>query len=164
MIRCEVIKKRRSVRFYDANRKVGKQIILSCVEAATKAPSPLNRQPWIFRIIENHEEIQNIAAKFRYNRWICSAPVVIIVGVENSEGLNKAKNYLAIGAAIENLLLEAEQNNISTCWIGECLGKGMEEMLLWPKEYEIVSMIAVGYQREYELARPIKKSVNDVLV
>lgn len=163
MIQCEVIKNRRSVRLFDKSKKLEIQQIYDCLEAATKAPSPYNKQPWFFRIIDSQEEIQELALLLKQNQWVRTAATVVIVGTESVLGIEKNKNYLAIGAAVQNLLLEAQQRGISTCWIGECLGKEMEKQLEWPEKCEIVSMVAMGYERQYEIKEVPRKEVMDIL-
>lgn len=163
MIQCEVIKNRRSVRLFDKSIKLEVQQIYDCLEAATKAPSPYNKQPWFFRIIDTPDEIQELVPLLKQNQWVRTATTVVIVGTESVFGIEKEKNYLAIGAAIQNLLLEAQQRGISTCWIGECLGQEMEKQLHWPEKCEIVSMVAMGYGRQYEIKEIPRKNVRDVL-
>lgn len=164
MIQCEAIEKRESIRFFNRNKKIEKKDIYQCVEAAAKAPSPHNKQPWRFRIVISQDMIKKLMSMLPNNQWIRTASAVVIVGIENNEGIDKLKYYLAAGAAIENLMLEAQQRGISTCWIGECLGKEMEERLLWPQDCEIVSMVAMGYKRESEIKKTIKKNLYDILV
>ena len=164
MIQCELIEKRKSIRFFDKNKVLEESEVCSCVEAAIKAPSSHNSQPWRFRIITSKEQIQYISTLLPNNSWIRLAPVVVIVGMVKSTGIERQKNYLALGAAIENMLLEAQQRGIATCWIGECLEKGFEEMLQWPFEYEIVSMVAMGYKRDYKVGEVVRRSVEEVLI
>lgn len=164
MVKCEVIEKRESIRLYDTSKKIELCEISGCIEAAAKAPSPYNKQPWEFRIINSQETIEELAALLPHNRWIKTAPTVVVVGTEKVEGIDKLKYYLAVGAAIENMMLEAQQRGISTCWVAECMGKGFEEKLLWPKEGEIVSIVAMGFSRRYQTKREIKKSVSEILV
>ena len=164
MLQCEAIEKRKSIRFFDKNKLLEEREIRECIEAATKAPSPHNRQPWRFRIIDSREMIQSISIMLSHNGWVRTAPVIVIVGVPKIEGVEKQKDYLALGAAIENLLLEAQQRGIATCWIGECLEKGLESRLMWPDDYETVSMIAMGYKREYKSEKVDRKSVDEVLI
>ena len=74
MIQCEAINKRKSIRFFDKNRLIEEDEIYDCLEAATKAPSPHNRQPWGFRIVVSRELILKIKIEIRKgerNEYIC---------------------------------------------------------------------------------------------
>ena len=164
MILCNAIKQRTSTRLYDKKKNVDYNTIYNCIEAAINAPSPHNEQPWIFRIITSAETIKLLANHLNNNRWLRTASAIVVIGTEKKNSIEKSKVYLAIGAAIENMLLEAEERGVGTCWIGECLGKSMEEMLNWPAQYEIVSMVAMGYKRINGTKKIHKKSVEEVLV
>lgn len=164
MIKCEVIKSRKSNRFFDTTKPIEYKEIYDCLEAASKAPSPYNNQPWRFRVVVSKEKINELAAMLPHNKWVRTASAVIIVGCIKENSIERLKNYLAMGAAIENFMLEAQQHGIATCWMGECLGKGMEDQFEWPENYEIVSMIAMGYSRGYEIRQAEKKCINELLV
>ncbi|MBI5875485.1 MAG: nitroreductase family protein [Deltaproteobacteria bacterium] len=50
----EAIKKRRSVRAYDA-RPIPRDMLNTVIEAGNEAPSAMNSQPWRFVVVEDSE-------------------------------------------------------------------------------------------------------------
>ncbi len=112
-----IIRNRKSTRIYTKNVYVSDEEILSCIEAASRAPSSKNTQPWRFKIIRDADYIDQLSKVSKVNPWIKRVNSIVIVFRYGQEKDN-VKDYLAIGAAIENFLLEAESNGIATCWIG----------------------------------------------
>ncbi len=63
------IKTRRSVRFFDAQKKVPKEVIKNIIKTASTAPSGANKQPWHFCAVSNQkvkEKIRKAAEKEEY--------------------------------------------------------------------------------------------------
>lgn len=60
MTTLECIKKRKSIRKFQ-NQPVPKQAILTCLEAATEAPSPKHQQNWYFAVVQDKAMIGEIA-------------------------------------------------------------------------------------------------------
>ena len=146
-IKCKILTKRKSVRFFNKVKKLDYYDILGCVEAAMLAPSAHNVQPWRFKIIDSDEIISQISSVLKNNQWIITAPALVLVGMKKSEKIDDIKNYMAVGAAIQNLLLEAQYRGISTCWVGECLNISMDSFLEWPVDLKLVAIVAMGFER-----------------
>ena len=89
------------------------------LEAAMAAPSAKNSQPWEFYIIKTKEvqdQIKAISPAYNYNSRML---VVVAFNLENT--LSKSLNDFAIqdcSAAIENMLLTAEELELGTVWCG----------------------------------------------
>ncbi|MEK6960285.1 MAG: nitroreductase family protein [Nanoarchaeota archaeon] len=54
------IKERRTVRFYDQNKEIPKDLLLKVIEAGHFAPSAKNLQPWHFVVITNPAMIDKV--------------------------------------------------------------------------------------------------------
>jgi nitroreductase len=81
-----------------------------------------------------------VKGSFRY----FGAPVAIFVTMDQSLG----ENYLvAVGAAVENLMLAACEKGLGTCWIGMSLmySKEIRKDLGIPDTERIVTSLALGY-------------------
>ena len=90
---------------------------------------------------------------------IKTVPYLILVYNKDNEYFN----HLSIGAAIENILLEATNRGLGTLWIGYI--KKIEDYVkeLVDIDYELVSAIAIGVKNEDPVARPRLK-LEDVLI
>lgn len=158
------IENRRSIRNYK-NDNIDKKIILDILKAGINAPSAKNNQPWRFLILDNDtknkisDKMIEIYGPNKTAQVIKTVPYLILVYNIDNEYFN----HLSIGAAIENILLEAENRNYGTLWIGYI--KKIEDYVksLVNIEYELVSAIAIGIKNEEPLARP-RLTLNEVLL
>jgi nitroreductase len=72
------------------------------------------------------------------------APVAIFVTMDQSLGEN---TLVAVGAAIENLMLAAVEKGLGTCWIGMALmySREIRQYLDIPESERIITSLALGY-------------------
>lgn len=158
------IENRRSIRNYKMDN-IDKKVILDILNAGIKAPSAKNNQPWRFLILDNDiknkisDKMVEIYGPNKTAEVIKTVPYLILVYNINNEYFN----HLSIGAAIENILLEAENMGLGTLWIGYI--KKIEDYVkeLVNIDYELVSAIAIGVKNENPLARP-RLNLNEVLL
>jgi len=142
------IRSRRSIRKYTS--QIPKDAdIQKILNAAIWAPSGLNNQPWKFKILKNNEK-DKLSEFTHYGNIIKAAPVVIGVFLDKEASYNREKDILAIGASIENMLLQAEALGLATCWLGEILNKreDVEGFLKVKLSYEFMAAISLGYPDE----------------
>lgn len=78
----EVIKSRRSVRYYDPSVKISREEMTQMLEEATLAPSSVNMQPWRFVVIESEEAKAKLLplAKFNGHQVETSSAVLAVFG------------------------------------------------------------------------------------
>ena len=158
------IENRRSIRNYK-NDNIDKKIILDILNAGIKAPSAKNNQPWRFLIVNNDiknkisDKMIEIYGPNKTAEVIKTVPYLILVYNKDNEYFN----HLSIGAAIENILLEAENIGLGTLWIGYI--KKIEDYVkeLVNIDYELVSAIAIGVKNENPLERP-RLTLDEVLL
>jgi nitroreductase len=74
---AELVLKRVSIRKWES-RKVERERIINVVEAARRAPSWGNSQPWRFIVIEEKEGVRKLATASGDQPVVATAPVVII--------------------------------------------------------------------------------------
>lgn len=153
-----IIKQRRSIREYKSN-PVDKIIIEKILEAGRWAPSGLNNQPWRFLIIEGKEKLSSLAKFTKYGKVIEVASCAIGIFMDTSDSYDREKDILAIGACIQNMLLEAHTLGVGTCWLGEILKKRDEvcEFLGVSSNLELFAVIVVGHAGEFPKTTSRKK-------
>ncbi|NGZ77298.1 nitroreductase family protein [Saccharibacillus alkalitolerans] len=78
----EVIKSRRSVRYYDPSVKISREEMTQMLEESVLAPSSVNMQPWRFVVIESEEAKAKLLplAKFNGHQVETSSAVVAVFG------------------------------------------------------------------------------------
>ncbi len=157
MALMEIIEKRKSVRKY-LDKKVEREKILRCIEAARLAPSAENVQPWRFIVLDEPELKTRFCREvtggiYRPSRFIENAPVVVVVLakldlIANVLGrsIQGTSYYLIdVGISGEHLVLQAQEFGIGTCWVGWFNAKKAKKVLNIPLRYKVVSLISMGY-------------------
>jgi nitroreductase len=141
----ELCKCRRSIRRYE-EKEVPEEAILKILEAGRWAPSGLNNQPWKFMVVREREKIDELAKFTKYKHIVERAKALIIVFLDLDEMYDRTKDVQAIGASIQNMLLEAHNLGLGSCWIGEVLNRRekVEEFLGVPKNLELMAFITLG--------------------
>lgn len=158
------IKNRRSIRSYK-NEDISIDIIKDILKSGLMAPSAKNNQPWRFLIVSQDVKTK-ISSKMielvgpnKTAEVIANVPYLILVYNSSDEYFN----HLSIGAAIENILLECENRNLGSLWIGYI--KKIEDYVkeLVGVEMELVSAIAIGVKDENPLPRS-RLNLEDILI
>jgi nitroreductase len=143
----ELIKKRRSVRKFQ-DKEVPMQTIKNSLEAARWAPSGLNNQPWKFMILDKDKK-DSLVKYTKFGQVIKQANKLILVFLDKKKLYNYKKDLMAIGAAIQNILLYLQAQNLRTCWLGEIINQGKEvekELQILP-HLEFVAAISLGWPK-----------------
>ena len=121
----DIIKNRRSVRSF-ADYMIPDRELWEMLSAGIMAPSGKDRRPWRFVIIRNREVIKSISKNVVYSRFIRHAPQVILVYSMVDPTYPVEKDFIGIGACLENILLAATEKGYGSCVIGELFDKQRE--------------------------------------
>ncbi|HPG37866.1 MAG TPA: nitroreductase family protein [bacterium] len=137
-----VLNKRGSVRQF-TDKPVPREMLEIIVNAARKAPTANNIQPWEFIVITQPEMLLAIAAHTDHGRFIQDAPACIAVFCADT------KYYLEDGcAAVENILLAATALHLGACWVAGDKKPYTEQigaLLQAPEKFRLVALIPLGY-------------------
>jgi nitroreductase len=152
----ESIISRHSVRSYE-KKDVPNELIGQMLEAAVRAPSAGNVQPWEFIVVKDIEVKRELFLASLKQRFIEEAPVVIVVCADPEKSADKygerGKSLYCIqdtAAAIENMLLVANSLGLGVCWIGAFEEDEVRRILNIPQKLRPVALITIGFPREYE--------------
>lgn len=170
-----LINKRESIRKY-LDKKVEREKIEICIDAARVAPSACNSQPWKFVVVDEEEELSKIR-KAIYDPLIginkfalgCQCFIVVVSEKRNITSkigsLIKSKDYtsLDIGIASEHICLVATEMGLGTCMIGWFKEKEIKELLEIPKNREVPLVIAVGYHETNKSRKKVRKELAEIL-
>ena len=117
----DLIRTRESVRNYDPNRPVPKEILKKILDAGRMAPSACNYQPWKFLIISSSAILEKVRACYQHD-WFKDAPnILVVLGLRDQawnrsyDGYNSVETDAAI--AMTHIILAAENEGVGTCWI-----------------------------------------------
>ena len=152
----EGILTRRSIRAFDASKKVSKSDIEKLIRAAQYAPSAHNKQEWEFIVIEDDEKKAGLRQIQPWTSFAKDASCVIVICSNENETFSRNKDdekwsYGEIDGALaaQNLMLAAHSMGIGTCFCGAApmprVVEGLQEYLSLPNYIRPIAIIVVGY-------------------
>jgi nitroreductase len=137
-----VIKSRHSVRKFKPD-PVGDLVITDALECASRAPTAMNIQPWLFGVIRDKKTLSDLAALTEHGKFIAECPLCFAVF-----GEKKQTYYLEdCCAATENLILALLAHGVSSCWVAgekKPYADPVRKLLNVPDGYTLVSLVAAG--------------------
>ena len=163
---------RRSIRKY-LDKPVEHEKLAVVVRAGINAPSGMNRQPWVIRVVEDQQLIADVNEVFvqenpeqvqrdsNFKNMFRNAPNLICVCTPAKGG-----GELDAGLLGENMMLAAQSLGLGTC----CLGGPVRFLLTnekcqvfldrldIPEDYKLNYIIAIGYPDEQPDAKPRDES------
>lgn len=140
----EAVQERRSIRVYQ-DTPVPREKLEKILEAARLAPSARNIEPWHFIAVTDNEK-RKILSKGRFAKFLAEAPVVIVACGDKEA----SPDWYAIDVAlaVENMVLTAISEGLSTCCVGSFEEKEVKETVKVPDNFEVLLLLAVGYAGE----------------
>ena len=146
---------RRSIRKY-LDKPVEHEKLEVIVKCGINAPSGMNRQPWIVRVVEDQKLIANVNQAAGRSLFY-GAPALICVCTPANGG-----GELDAGLLGENMMLAAQSMGLGTCCLGgpvrfllsneKC--KFFLDRLDIPTDYKLNYILAIGYPDEQPDAKP----------
>jgi len=172
----DLVKQRQSVRRYSP-RKVEKEKLERCLEAARLAPSASNSQPWTFIVVDDPVLKEKVACQtydnlMSFNKFVSNAPVIVVFVIEKPKIITrigskiKSLDYplIDIGISSEHFCLQATDEGLGTCMIGWFNEKPIKTLLNISQNKKIGLVVTVGYPIEnYKQREKIRKSFDEVV-
>jgi len=160
----DIIRTRRSIRKFSTG-SVDDALIEMILEAGRWAPSGMNNQPWRFAVVKDKEMKELLTGLTHYSTIVKSAGVLIPVFLNNGESYNRIKDVQAIGACLQNMLLEAHSLGLGAVWLGEIIknGEQIRELLGADRDLELMAVLAVGHPSENPKTMK-RKDLDDLIV
>ena len=159
---------RRSIRKY-LDKTVEHEKLEVVVKCGINAPSGMNRQPWIVRVVEDQKLIADVTEVYKqenadqvardknFKNMFRNAPNLICVCTPINGG-----GELDAGLLGENMMLAAQSMGLGTCCLGgpvrfllsneKC--KFFLDRLDIPADYKLNYILAIGYPDEQPDAKP----------
>ena len=147
----KTIRNRRSIRKY-LDEPVPKEKLDTLLMSAMQAPSARNTQPWEFVVTQKREILKRIPDIHPYAKMVPTAGAVILV-CGNME-LQSEIGYIVedCSAAVQNILLEAVNQNLGAVWLGiyprpERM-EGVSSLFKLPEHVVPIALVSVGVPGE----------------
>lgn len=146
------IQERRSIRKYKED-PIPEDVFLRVLEAARLAPSGKNLQPWKFIIVRNKKMKEKLAKASAEQFFIVKAPVVIVGCGYPDNSYSRMGRYMKSWAvdvtiAFEQLILQAQEEGLGTCWIGSFEEREVKSILGIPEDVRVLALAPLGYPAE----------------
>ena len=166
----DCIRKRRTVRLFQ-QRPVPHDILLELVDLARLSPSASNRQPLEYIIVENDSQKDELFKQLAWaghvqpkrNPPANKRPVAYIIILIQKEISFGNFGPIDAAAAIQSILLSACSHGIGTCWLGATQREKIRDLFSIPDNYEINSVVALGYPTEHPQSEDAKDNTAESL-
>ena len=160
----DAIYSRRSVREF-LDEPIEPALLDEIIKAGTWAPSGLNNQPWRFAIVTRGDLKKRFEPLTKYREIIRSAPVLIPVFVDKDAMYHPVKDYQAMGACLQNMLLAIHSLGLGAVWLGEILkSAGMvRDILGLGDNLELMAVIALGRPARSD-QKSVRRPITEVIV
>jgi nitroreductase len=157
-----LIQKRWSGRAFVENQPVSREQIIALLEAARWAPSCWNDQPWRYIVFDRFHNKDAWQKAFEClsegnQKWVIQAPVLLIAFADTRFTRNGKPNRWGqhdTGAASTNLCLQAASMGLMAHQMGGYDRDKVRETFAVPDQFDIMSMIAVGYPANEDQINP----------
>ena len=147
----DLIRSRESIRNYDPERQVPKEILEKILDAGRLAPSACNFQPWKFLIVSSPEMLSKVRTCYSRD-WFKDAPhILIVIGLKDQawkrsyDGYNSIETDVAI--ALTHIILAAENEGVATCWIEAYDPALLRETVNLPDNQLVFGITPLGYPK-----------------
>ncbi|WOO38126.1 nitroreductase family protein [Anaerocolumna sp. AGMB13020] len=139
---------RRSIRKFK-DQAVEPEKIELMLKAAMQAPSAANQQPWEFIVVQEKENLLKLSQASPYARPVEGSGVTFLV-MANADILRVPTAWEEdLGAATQNLLLEAVHLGLGGVWLGvataDSVVESVRKLYNLPENIKPYALIAVGY-------------------
>jgi nitroreductase len=136
------------------DKKVSQKHISKLLDAAHFAPSSGNIQNWRFIVVQNPDTKEKLARCCLNQLWMQEAPVLIVITSDNSnlkahypEGWKKYCGQNCAAAA-QNIILEANNLGLASCWIRSFSETKLKSTLKIPDNVSVEAIISIGYSKD----------------
>lgn len=144
----DAILERASVRQF-SEEPVSEDQIRVLLRAGMAAPSAGNQQPWEFYVVFDEATRQSLAECSPYVRPAEFAPCVIVACTRESALRFPPCVPQDMGACLENILLEAVEQDLGGVWLGiapeEDRMDKVAKVLQLPEDVRAFALVAVGH-------------------
>jgi nitroreductase len=169
----EVLTTRRSVRSYDATKKISEAEVRELLKATQEAPSWANQQPSKYYVAIGEEKLKAAMEMIGANKdRVADAPVLIVSTFERGKSgyfQGQATNEVGEGwGAYDNglsncyLILKARAMGFDTLIMGMRDADQLRALFDIPENETIMAVIALGYRAE-EPTHPDRRDLDDIV-
>ncbi|MDT8718367.1 nitroreductase family protein [Clostridium sp. 19966] len=144
----EAIFNRRSIRKYQ-DKPLEKEKVEKLLRAGMQAPSAVNQQPWEFIVVDDRNLLNKLSQMSPYAKPVAGSAVSIVLLANSDRFKVDTAWHQDMGAAAENILLQAADLGLGAVWMGvstsEPVSEYVKDFFKLPDNILPFCVIAVGY-------------------
>lgn len=166
----QVVQERYSVREFDATVDVAPETVEHILQAAIRAPSAGNRQPWHFYVVLDPHVRQGLAAAAYGQEFVAQAPVAIVVCADAEQSAERYRQrgrelYCLQDTAVaaEHILLAAVASGLGGCWVGAFDERRAARALDLPHRHRPVAILPIGKPASVPGARTPRQPLTSIV-
>jgi nitroreductase len=166
----QVVDGRYSVRDFDATVDVLPETIERILQAAIRAPSAGNRQPWHFYVVRDLAARQGLAAAAYGQEFIIQAPVAVVVCVDAGQSAGRygqrGRDLYCLqdtAAAAMNILLASVAAGFGGCWVGAFDERRAARVLDLDHRLRPVAVLPIGKPARKPVTRTARQPLKTVV-
>jgi len=138
------------------------------LEAARKAPSAVNFQPYKIYVIKSEAKLTEIRECY-HRSWLNSAPIILVmVGLHDVtwKRAQDSKDFTDIDCAIaiDHITLQAADLGLGTCWVCNFDVEKCREVLKLKATEEPIALIPLGYPESDDIPVKKRKGLDELVV
>jgi len=161
----DLIIKRRTIRKFK-QVSIPEDLLKKMINVAQLSPSGANLQPLEFIVVNQKEMLEKVFSTTRWAAYLSpkgtpkegERPVAYIVVLINRTIKSNGGEH-DCGAAIMSMILTALEKDVASCWIGSIERDKLQSVLSIPSNFDIDSILALGYAAEKSIVEGYKDSV-----
>lgn len=147
----EVIKNRRNIRKFNGI-EVEQDKIVEIIKSGMQAPSSKDSRPWEFVVVNDIETLDSLSKVHHAAKQLRNTNNCIVLLGDRNKFFKVGRWMLDLSACMENMLLEAVNQDVCAGWIG-CFPKKVRmdyisEILNLPEHIVPFCIVALGYSDE----------------
>ena len=171
----ELVNRRQSVRRYEPNRRIPRETLERCLEAARLAPSACNSQPWSFVVVDDPAQVRALAEAtcghppYAMNKFVMDASALVAVVTEKmklaarlgAQFRGVQYSLVDLGIACEHLVLQAAEEGLGSCWLGWFNEREAKRRLGISRGKKVDLLLCLGYAADFPREK-IRKTLDEI--
>ena len=172
----DLVQRRQSTRKSVPGRRIPREALDRCLEAARLAPSACNSQPWSFVAVDDPDQVRALAeaacthAPYGMNKFALDASALVAVATEKmklaarlgAQFRGVQYSLVDIGIACEHLVLQAAEEGLASCWLGWFNEAAVKQALGIPRGKKVELLICLGYAADETVRPKNRKSLDEI--
>ena len=172
----DLVRRRQSTRKFVPGRRIPREILERCLEAARLAPSACNSQPWSFVVVDEPEQVRALAdaacghAPYAMNQFALEASALVAVSTEKMKWAARLGARLRdvryslvdVGGACEHLVLQAAEDGVASCWLGWFDERAVKQALGIPRGKKVDLLLCLGTAADETLRPKNRKPLDEI--